>query len=312
MPETCTINKKYLKAPFPYFGGKSQIVDKIWGMLDNPAHYIEPFCGSLAVLFARPSGSNLPNNFAETVNDKDCIISNVWRALKNDPDRVAYYADDIISHVDLMAKRKFLNENLSPLKDKMSNDIDYYDCRIAGYYIWAASCWIGSGMLGHNYNKRPHLAGNGKGINQIGNQNRLSCWFQTISDRLKRVRIVNGDWMQVLGGNWQDHPWNSVGIYLDPPYSNLAKRTKDLYTEDSFDVAHDVRDYCIKINQKHPEWKVILSGYYQEHLELLDNGFDFLSWIANGGYSNANSVENLNRKKEVLFYNKACNMERMF
>lgn len=43
-----------MKAPFPYFGGKSKIADVVWSALGQPAHYIEPFFGSGAVLLARP------------------------------------------------------------------------------------------------------------------------------------------------------------------------------------------------------------------------------------------------------------------
>lgn len=43
-----------LKAPFPAFGGKSQIVDVVWGRLGNPRNYIEPFAFSGAMLLRRP------------------------------------------------------------------------------------------------------------------------------------------------------------------------------------------------------------------------------------------------------------------
>lgn len=43
-----------LTAPFPYFGGKATIAPLVWEALGNPVRYIEPFCGSAAVLLARP------------------------------------------------------------------------------------------------------------------------------------------------------------------------------------------------------------------------------------------------------------------
>ena len=43
-----------LKAPFPYFGGKSNVADIVWAGLEQPKHYIEPFYGSAAVLLAGP------------------------------------------------------------------------------------------------------------------------------------------------------------------------------------------------------------------------------------------------------------------
>ena len=44
----------YLKAPFPYFGGKATVADVVWKALGQPKHYIEPFFGSGAVLLNRP------------------------------------------------------------------------------------------------------------------------------------------------------------------------------------------------------------------------------------------------------------------
>ena len=44
-----------LKAPFPYFGGKSSIADLVWQALGDVKHYLEPFFGSGAILLARPN-----------------------------------------------------------------------------------------------------------------------------------------------------------------------------------------------------------------------------------------------------------------
>ena len=79
---------KILKAPFPYFGGKRKVADIVWARFGDVYSYVEPFAGSLAVLFGRPT---LPR--IETVNDLNCYIANFWRALKADPEEVVKYAD---------------------------------------------------------------------------------------------------------------------------------------------------------------------------------------------------------------------------
>ena len=38
-----------LKAPFPWFGGKSDVADAVWQRLGNVPNYIEPFFGSGAM-----------------------------------------------------------------------------------------------------------------------------------------------------------------------------------------------------------------------------------------------------------------------
>ena len=46
-------------APFPYFGGKRSVATDVWERLGATAQYIEPFCGSAAVLLAKPQPSSL-------------------------------------------------------------------------------------------------------------------------------------------------------------------------------------------------------------------------------------------------------------
>ena len=46
-----------LRAPFPYFGGKSKIAADVWARLGRPKQYVEPFCGSAAMLLAAPAVS---------------------------------------------------------------------------------------------------------------------------------------------------------------------------------------------------------------------------------------------------------------
>jgi site-specific DNA-adenine methylase len=79
-----------LKAPFPWFGGKSRVADQVWRNFGDVGNYVEPFAGSLAVLLGRPSTPR-----TETVNDADCYLANFWRALANDPEGVAAAATKV-------------------------------------------------------------------------------------------------------------------------------------------------------------------------------------------------------------------------
>lgn len=84
------VNIEYLRAPFPYFGGKSMIADLIWRRLGCVKRYIEPFFGSGAVLLRRPDWRENPD---EIICDKDGHIANVWRSIKFAPDKVAEWCD---------------------------------------------------------------------------------------------------------------------------------------------------------------------------------------------------------------------------
>lgn len=72
-----------MKSPVPYFGGKMLIGPTVAALLPKHSHYVEPFCGSLAVLFAKPPSDH------ETVNDLDEVLVNFWRVLRSRPDDLA-------------------------------------------------------------------------------------------------------------------------------------------------------------------------------------------------------------------------------
>ena len=66
-----------LRPPVPYYGGKQTVARRIAALLPAHDHYIEPFAGSLAVLFAK-----VPARI-ETVNDLDDELVTFWRVLRD-------------------------------------------------------------------------------------------------------------------------------------------------------------------------------------------------------------------------------------
>lgn len=139
-----------LRAPFPYFGGKSRVAHLVWSRLGDVATYNEPFAGSLAVLLGRPHAPRV-----ETVNDKDAMLSNFWRALRNDPEEVAYWADAPVNEVDLHANHRWLVEQLREgFSERMMTDPEFNDPKIAGRWCWGICLWIGSGWCQQPGTKR--------------------------------------------------------------------------------------------------------------------------------------------------------------
>jgi DNA adenine methylase len=74
-----------LKAPMPWFGGKSRVAADVWQRFGDVRNYVEPFAGSLAVLLGRPQ----PFEGTETVNDVNGWLCNLWRSIQADPEEVA-------------------------------------------------------------------------------------------------------------------------------------------------------------------------------------------------------------------------------
>ncbi len=132
-----TTTGQIIKSPFPWFGGKSRAAELIWPHLGDVPNYVEPFAGSLAVLLRRPTE---PGN--EIVNDLDCYVANAWRAVQQAPEQVAAHCDWPVNEADLHARHRWLHGR-TEFRNRMEHEPDFYDARIAGYWIWGLSCWIG-------------------------------------------------------------------------------------------------------------------------------------------------------------------------
>lgn len=139
------------KSPFAFFGAKSAIAAEVWRRFGDVPCYTEPFVGSAAVLLKRPGWSPAAS-WVETVNDKDGMISNFWRAVQHDPEQTAHYADWPSNENDLHARHAWLvNQKFNTdFVAQLEGDPDYYDAKIAGWWVWGMANWIGGGFCSGN------------------------------------------------------------------------------------------------------------------------------------------------------------------
>lgn len=133
------------KAPFPWFGGKNKAAPAVWEALGDVDHYVEPFAGSLAVLLGRPHEANRTYH-SETVNDADGLLVNAWRSIQWAPDATAEACswpvselDQSARHIALVKWREECNRNL------LAGSPEWHDPKMAGWWLWGVSCWIGGG-----------------------------------------------------------------------------------------------------------------------------------------------------------------------
>lgn len=103
-------------------------------------NYVEPFFGGGAVLLGRPDKPGI-----ETVNDVDAYLANFWRAVAADPEEVARRADWPVSEADLHARHRWLVETGAERIERLKTDPDFYDAKVAGWWVWGQCLWIGSG-----------------------------------------------------------------------------------------------------------------------------------------------------------------------
>ena len=157
------------KPPFPWFGGKSKAAHLVWAGLGDVHNYVEPFGGSLAVLMMRPEEHK---GYVETVNDYDGYIANFWRAIKHAPDEVAEWANNPVNENDLTARHIWLVQHKEERLGRLEGDPDYYDAKVAGWWVWGICCWIGSGWCSGTGpwtsvdGQLVHLGNAGQGVNR--------------------------------------------------------------------------------------------------------------------------------------------------
>jgi DNA adenine methylase len=323
-----------LKAPFPWFGGKSAVAPLVWGRFGRVRNYVEPFGGSLAVLLGRPR----PFEGTETVNDADGYVSNFWRALRADPDAVAFHADWPVFEVDVHARHAWLVGRKEPLRARLEGDPDFFDAKIAGWWVWGVSCWIGSGFCsgegpwgvvevdgvrqlahlgdaGRGVNRQlAHLGDAGRGVNRkrahLGNAGQgvnrkragLYEYLGELADRLRGVRVCSGDWSRVCGPT-PTTKLGLTGVFLDPPYGEADGRSPRLYTAESLTVADDVREWAAERGED-PQIRIALCGYDSSTMPA---GWTCESWKAKGGYgSQGEGRGRANAGRERVWFSPYC------
>jgi len=304
------------KAPFPWFGGKRKVATEIWRRFGLVENYVEPFFGSGAVLLGRPDPSG-----NETINDLDGYVANFWRAVQHDPETTAQYADNPVNENDLHARHIWLVSQQASLVQRLEGDPEWFDAKIAGYWVWGIACWIGSGFCSGNgpwglneMGQLVHLGNNGQGVNRklvhLGNNGRgvnrqlvhLGNYFAALQERLRNVRVCSGDWSRVCGPS-VTFKHGLTGVFLDPPYADTAKRQDNLYLKDSLDVAHDVREWAIA-NGDNRLLRIALCGYDEEH--VMPESWAVYEWNAGEGFGGQATERSGNGKKERIWFSPAC------
>lgn len=229
-------------APFPYFGGKRSIAGDVWRRLGTPTQYIEPFCGSAAVLLAAPRPASL-----EVVNDGSGFIANFWRTVKHQPGAVAEAADYPVSHIDLGARHVWLMAQRERVGAALADPEWPGDAQVAGWWLWGQCAWIGSGWCEWDkVGKVPHASDAGRGVQALGQVPHYGgwsgdgrgvqapgarvdvaphlwtsagrtawAWLHALAARLERVRVVHGDWHRCLNNHYGA---DDTAVFLDPPY----------------------------------------------------------------------------------------------
>ena len=141
------------------------------------------------------------------------------------------------------------------------------------------------------------------GIQEPYNTN-IYKWFRELSERLRYVRVVCGDWTRVCGGNWQTN-MGICGMFFDPPYG-IENRDTKIYHHDSTTTAKNVESWVLE-RGNNKNYRIVVAGYKEEYQLLVENKWTTVNWKAQGGYSNlGKKINNKNNERETLFLSPHC------
>lgn len=217
-----------MKAVIKYPGAKNRIASWICSFIPEHKVYLEPYAGSLAVLF------NKPRSHIETVNDLNEDVVNFFRVLRDYPEEL---------------KREIYLTPYSRIEYEHS--YEYSGDSIERARRFCVRCWQGFGCSNRYMNGF-------KSGQQSNSPNPAKVWADMpdillqAADRLKGVQIENIPALELI----KRYDTSDVFMYVDPPYLH-GTRKNYLYKHEMDNEDH-VR--LLEALLEHPG-KVILSGY---------------------------------------------------
>lgn len=226
--------------PFPYFGGKMRLAEAI--VSHFPAHdrYVEPFAGSLAVLFAKT-----PESF-EVVNDIDSRLMRFWRTLRDRGDELEE-ACSLTPH----SREEYRLAKKGP---EPADDIEN------ARQLWLLYCQsISASYEGAGWRAPgPSRKSPGQHFSRFHER------FEGLRERLAHVTLENTDALRLIE-RFIDDP--GTLLYVDPPYLDSTRSGGEYLHDMSSEIEHEALLQMLR-NHKGP---VVLSAYQSDlYEELLD------------------------------------------
>jgi len=314
-----------IKPPYTYFGGKRLVAKEVWRRFGDTYGFIDPFMGSNSILLSRPLDHKRGH---EIVNDSAGMITNFWRAVKYDPYLVFKWANWPVLESHIHACHLYLLQHKFNLTSRLEADLEYYDAKIAGIWLYGTTFWMGRGWVtgkGGPYRvvgNRLVRDGGGNNFPSIVRQKPSTSthtvklkssdtffeYIKLLSERMKNVIVLSGDWTRVLASSTipaLDSRPKLSSIFLDPPYM-VYNRQKDLYDkDDNNELAISVYRWALE-NGDNPYLRIALCGY-QGHYDMPSSWTPYY-WKTGGGYSSVGKSQQskINSTKEVVWFNRSC------
>lgn len=222
------------RPPFPFYGGKQMLADRIISLLPDHDQYVEPYAGSLAVLLAKPRSA------AEVVNDLDQDLVHFWRVLRDHPDELET-ACGLTPH----ARAEHLNV-LNDVASPSDNPIE------RARRTWVLLTQGRSGGTARRTGWR-HFTTPGANYSMPRYLRAYVDRFGSCVERIHGVTLECQPALDIID-TYGRHP--DAVLYVDPPYVTSA-RTSTGYRHEMTDADH--RDLAKHLGRCGAH--VLLSGY---------------------------------------------------
>jgi len=265
---------KPIKPPFPYYGSKQTLADRILPLLPPHRHYVEPYAGSLAMLLAKP---RIP---FETVNDLDGALNNFWTVLRDHTDEL-----ERVCGMTPHSRAEYV-----AVRDLAAHPAD--DPIERARRTWVLLTQGRSGSTGRPTEWRHYINPSNSSFSMPGYLKGYVARFGPAVARLHGVSLECLPALDLIGryGRCED-----ALLYVDPPYVR-STRTGRGYTHEMSDDDH--RELAAALREV--KASVVLSGYasplYDEDLYPDWHRTEFTAVTGNGGQRRA--------RTEVLWSNR--------
>lgn len=277
----------------PWFGAKRTLAPRIVAELGDHRAYWEIFCGSMAVLMAKPPAS------METVNDLHDDLINLARCLQHRVEGPKLYRKSrrvLCSQAEFEQFAAIVKEELAPLQSAM---VGIHPGRALAYFV---TSWLGmNGVAGLRSNhisfSRRYTKNGGHSAKRFaGAVDSIPAWRR----RLRAVTVLSSCGIE-LAEKIEDA--EGVVIYADPPY--LVKGAKYLHDfEDGFMGPNDHERLATAL-RRFKKTRVVVSYYAHPGLAAMYPGWTVVdvattkSLVSSGRRDEGNDI----KAPEVLLIN---------
>lgn len=270
-----------IKAIAPWFGGKRTLAPTIVRELGRHGQYFEPFCGSMAVLFAKEPSQK------ETVNDLHGDLINLARVIQSAGHAEKLYdrLQRVLFSEDLLDQaRDFLDEDSSSLIVSHEKSLTEHGIDRAFWYFIAS--WMGrngtAGTARIDYQIAVRWTKSG-GSPTVRFRNALESlpWWHC---RLKNVVILRRNAFSIID-RFEDV--KETAIYADPPYPSETRSRGSIKNGRGGKYLHefehipggmfgDDHTQLSEILRGYKKARIVVSSYDCERIRELYEGWTFV------------------------------------